>query len=116
MLSLTQKFELQILQKKIEHFFVSDLSYAKKRYQKWRGEPLNLEDPKNFSEKLQYLKLYYRNPLMRLCSDKLYAREYVKACGYAHILKYAGKVCRQLLIGHGKFKVVFLHGLCDAAA
>ncbi len=87
MLSLTQKFELQIIQKKIEHFFVSDLAYAKKRYQKWRGEPLNLENPKNFSEKLQYLKLYYRNPLMRLCSDKFYAREYVKACGYEHILK-----------------------------
>ena len=87
MLSLKQKFQIQIMQKKIKHIFVSDLDYAKKRYYKWRGEPLNLDNPTYFAEKLQYLKLYYRNPLMKICADKLYAREYVKACGYPHVLK-----------------------------
>ena len=87
MCGLPLKFQLQIIQKKIEHIFICDVQYAKKRYFKWRGEPLNLDNPKNFSEKLQYLKLFYRNPLMMLCSDKLYAREYVKACGYGRILK-----------------------------
>ena len=87
MFTLVQKFYLQILQKRIEHFFVDDLTYAKRVYRKKQGGVLNLDNPKFFSEKLQYLKLYYRNPLMRLCSDKLYAREYVKACGYENILK-----------------------------
>ena len=42
------------------------------------GYDLDLENPKTYNEKLQWLKLYYHDPLMTKCSDKYLAREYVK--------------------------------------
>lgn len=41
------------------------------------GYPLNLDNPNTFNEKLQWLKLYYRNPLMTRCADKVAVRDYV---------------------------------------
>lgn len=37
----------------------------------------NLDDPKTFNEKLQWLKLYHRNPLMTVCADKVAVRDFV---------------------------------------
>lgn len=44
---------------------------------------LNLNEPKTFNEKLQWIKLYDRNPLMPVCCDKYAVRRYVteKGCG-----------------------------------
>ncbi len=45
------------------------------------GYPLNLDNPKTFNEKLQWLKLYYHkhpNPLLTKCADKVAVREYIK--------------------------------------
>lgn len=39
---------------------------------------LDLKNPKTFSEKLQYIKLYEQNPLKKQLSDKLKAKEWVK--------------------------------------
>ncbi len=39
---------------------------------------LNLKNPKTFNEKIQWLKLYYRNPLLKICSNKITVRDYVK--------------------------------------
>lgn len=47
---------------------------------------LNLKDPKRFTEKMQWYKLYYHNPLMVQCADKYMVREYVKSKGLEHIL------------------------------
>ena len=41
------------------------------------GYKLNLDNPQTFNEKLQWLKLYYHNPLMTLCSDKVAVRDYI---------------------------------------
>ena len=38
---------------------------------------LNLKNPKNFSEKLQWLKLYDRKPLYTVMADKIRVKEYV---------------------------------------
>ena len=35
-----------------------------------QGYALNLKDPKTFSEKVQWIKLHDRNPLMPRCADK----------------------------------------------
>lgn len=43
------------------------------------GRRLNLKEPKRFTEKLQWYKLYYKNPLMIQCVDKYDVREYVKS-------------------------------------
>ena len=50
----------------------------KKQFKEALDYELNLENPKTFNEKLQWLKLYYHNPLMTKCADKYLAREYIK--------------------------------------
>lgn len=47
---------------------------------------LNLKQPKRFTEKIQWYKLYYKNELMPVCSDKYAVREYIKEKGLSHIL------------------------------
>jgi len=50
------------------------------------GHVPNLKSPERFSDKLAWLKLYYRDELMRTCSDKASVREYVKDCGLGDLL------------------------------
>jgi hypothetical protein len=52
---------------------------------KYRSK-LNLENPKTYNEKLNWMKLYYRNELMPLCVDKYTVRQYVENCGCGEIL------------------------------
>ncbi len=48
------------------------------------GKALELRNPVEFNDKLQWLKLYWRDPLMTLCADKYAVREYVREkCGAA---------------------------------
>lgn len=47
---------------------------------------LNLKDPKRFTEKIQWYKLYYKNDLMPMCADKYAVREYIKSKGLEYIL------------------------------
>ncbi len=50
------------------------------------GRKPNLKNPERFSDKLAWLKLYYRDELMRTCSDKASVVDYVKECGLGDIL------------------------------
>ena len=50
------------------------------------GYPLNLENPRTYNEKLQWIKLYDKNPLMPKCCDKYTVREYVAGKGCPEIL------------------------------
>ena len=50
----------------------------KEQFQNTLGYELNLENPRTFNEKLQWLKLYYHDPLMTQCADKFLVREYIK--------------------------------------
>ncbi|MBD5478476.1 MAG: carboxylate--amine ligase [Lachnospiraceae bacterium] len=65
---------------------LSDADFARQYYRKNTGRELNLENPVNFDEKLWYLKLHVRDPLLTICTDKYRVREYVKQCGLEHIL------------------------------
>ena len=58
--------------------FVSDKQYLKCDYRIKMGHKLNLKDPKRFNEKLQWLKLYNRNPFYNIIVDKYAVREYIK--------------------------------------
>ena len=49
-------------------------------------ERLNLENPRTYNEKLNWLKLYYRNDLMPKCADKFLARDYITEKGYGAYL------------------------------
>lgn len=46
----------------------------------------NLKSPERFSDKLCWLMLYYRDDLMRTCTDKASVVDYVKECGLGDIL------------------------------
>ena len=50
------------------------------------GYPLNLKRPRTYNEKLQWVKLYDRNPLMPVCCDKYAVRGYVESKGLGHLL------------------------------
>ena len=49
-------------------------------------ERINLECPRTYNEKLNWLKLYYRNDLMPKCADKFLARDYIAEKGYGEYL------------------------------
>ncbi len=66
--------------------FIPDKWMIRLQYRIKTGRKLNLKNPKRFTEKLQWYKLFYRNPLMPKCVDKGDARDYVKDCGLEHIL------------------------------
>ncbi|PIC90898.1 carboxylate--amine ligase [Sporosarcina sp. P21c] len=64
----------------------SDEKYSELYYKSRTGKKLNIANPTTFNEKIWWLKLNNRDPLLTLCTDKIKAREYVKECGLEHIL------------------------------
>lgn len=66
--------------------FIPDKLMLKLQYRIKTGRKLNLKNPVRFTEKLQWYKLYYKNPLMIQCVDKYDVREYVKSKGLEDIL------------------------------
>ncbi len=66
--------------------FIPDKVMLQLQYRAKLGRKLNLKHPKRYSEKIQWYKLYYRDPVMAQCSDKYTVREYVKSKGLANIL------------------------------
>lgn len=55
-------------------------------YRKKGGGKINLKTPERYNDKLAWLKLYYRDELMRTCTDKAAVRDYVKSCGLDYLL------------------------------
>lgn len=66
--------------------FIPDKMMIRMQYRMKTGRKLNLRDPKRFTEKLQWYKLYYRDPVMAQCADKYEVRSYVEQCGFGDIL------------------------------
>ena len=66
--------------------FIPDKYMIQLQYRLKTGHKLNLKHSRRFTEKLQWYKLYYRDPLMRRCADKGEVRTYVEDCGLGDIL------------------------------
>ena len=66
--------------------FIPDRQMLKLQYRIKTGRSLNLKNPKRYTEKLQWYKLYYKDPLMVQCADKYEVRRYIEKCGFAEIL------------------------------
>lgn len=66
-------------EKKIAQYkcVTDDATFLKVCFKKALGYELNLENPKTFNEKLQWLKLYDRNPEYTKMVDKAEAKKYV---------------------------------------
>ena len=57
--------------------YIPDRLFLKYQFHYVFGKPLNLKHPKTFNEKLQWLKLYDRNPLYTTLVDKYAVTEWV---------------------------------------
>ena len=69
---------LRPIREKTELLLESDLRYIQYNYRQRFGEDIDLVNPKTYGEKLQWLKLFYRDPDMPICSDKYRIREFLK--------------------------------------
>lgn len=56
---------------------IPDKQYLKLMYWARTGRKLNLENPKTFNEKLQWMKLYYHRPEYSMMVDKYEVKKYV---------------------------------------
>ncbi len=70
---------------------LSDKVFLKLEFFGTMGKKLNLENPKTFNEKLQWLKLYERKPIYTTMVDKYEAKKYVAdIIGEEHIIPTLG--------------------------
>jgi hypothetical protein len=70
---------------------IPDKFYLKCRYYFVKKEKLNLKNPENFNQKIQWLKLYDRNPLYTKLADKYEVREYIeKEIGRQYLIPLLG--------------------------
>lgn len=60
------------------HEMYDDIEYLKRRFKRYTGYNLNLDNPKTFNEKLQWLKLHDHNPQYTKMVDKYEFKAYVK--------------------------------------
>ena len=58
--------------------FVSDEAWQRIQYRIIFKKRINLREPKTFAERLVFLKLFYKNPLMHVCADKYHVNEYLR--------------------------------------
>ena len=79
-----QSQALQILAADRQHNYYKNLSPEKypqelaKWYHSVTGKQLNLDDPRTFDEKIQWMKLYDSTPLKTQLADKYLVRDYIK--------------------------------------
>lgn len=52
--------------------------FLKEVFLKKLGRTLDLENPKSFSEMIQWIKLYYHDPMMGRCVDKILFKEFIR--------------------------------------
>lgn len=75
------------IKKGLEVRLLQDSNYLKRRFKKKTGRTLNLKNPKSFSEKIQWYKIYYKNPLLKTLADKAEVKEYVaKKIGSEYVI------------------------------
>lgn len=62
---------------KFAKYIKDDKVYLQLKYLVYMGKFINLKQPKDFTEKLQWIKLYDRKPIYRKMADKYEMKEYV---------------------------------------
>lgn len=86
--------------------FLPPAFYVKVYYEYYTGKKLDLDAPREFNEKIQWLKVYYRNPILTQLVDKYAVREYVKE-------KVGDKYLNELLGVYDRAKDVDFDALPD---
>ena len=62
----------------VRSWVLSDEKLLKKSFKKSFGYDIDLDNPITFSEKIQWLKLYDRTPMLTQCADKYKVREFIR--------------------------------------
>ncbi|WP_347924873.1 ATP-grasp fold amidoligase family protein [Pontimicrobium sp. SW4] len=75
MLKSIRKFSLRMLRKMR---FLPPKIYAHYLFEYYTGKKLNLENPREFNEKIQWYKVFYHPKVLNQLVDKYAVREYVK--------------------------------------
>ena len=72
----------------VAHHLFSDEAMSRFYYKVVLKQRLDLDSPKTFNEKLQWLKLYYypKDPLVVQCADKYAVRDFIIEKGYGNTL------------------------------
>ena len=65
---------------------IDDYIWITSEYRRRLGRDLNLSNPTRFTEKLQWLKLFYRDPIMINCASKIEVRQYLSDMGFEDYL------------------------------
>ena len=73
--NIIRRFFLRHLRKM--RFLPSEL-YVRYHYEYFSGKKLNLKDPKEFNEKIEWYKVFYRPKILNQLVDKYAVRQYVK--------------------------------------
>lgn len=66
--------------------FIPDSIMVKLQYYIKTGRKCDLKHPMRYTEKLQWYKIYYRDPVMCQCVDKYEVRKYIASKGLENIL------------------------------
>ena len=83
------KFVMKLYDKCLPYYCIYFTKPAVKMlYKQTFGKKLNLDNPKDLNEKINWLKVYrYKNdPLVIQCADKYRVRKYIEDCNCAEIL------------------------------
>lgn len=59
-------------------YCISDKAFIKKKFKKEMGREVELENPINFNDKIQWLKLNWYDPLAIKCADKYEVRKFIQ--------------------------------------
>ena len=73
-----RKFRFSVMSARGLYNWMPDKKFLETKFKIQMGKKLNLDNPKTFNEKLQWLKLYDRNPLYTTLVDKYAVRQYIK--------------------------------------
>lgn len=71
--------QLQAMETKVNFTQQQWIDYIIQRYKQITGHDLNLENPRRYTEKMQWRKLFECDPRMTVLSDKYEVREWVKS-------------------------------------
>jgi hypothetical protein len=73
---------------KIKYMYMATL---RKEFKKNMGYDLNIDNPRTFNEKIQWLKVHYHDPLMVICADKVAVRNHIaRMIGIEHLVPVYG--------------------------
>lgn len=65
---------------------IPDYEFIVEMYRKTTGNELNLSNPQRYTEKLQWLKLFWRDERATICANKYTVKSYLEELGYGYLL------------------------------